>query len=528
MFVKLLRLPIFIAGRNVIMIERYFVRFICIGILLFCMLPFANGQNEAPKREFRGVWVATVANIDWPSKQGLSTDQQKAELIAILDTHQRAGINAIMFQIRPAADAFYAQSREPWSRFLSGIQGQAPAPFYDPLEFAIKEAHDRGMELHAWFNPYRATFDIGNTVASNHITRVNPEWFFTYGGKKLFDPGLPQVRAYITSVVMDVVRNYDIDGVHFDDYFYPYPENNPIPDAATFRQYGSGFASIDDWRRNNVNVLIKTISDSIHAEKPYIKFGVSPFGIWDNKRNHPEGSETAGFSGYRQLYADARKWTQEGWVDYINPQIYFPFNYPAAAFEVLLDWWSKNSFGKHLYIGQAVYRVLENGQGWRERDQLSRQIRALRQNKNVQGSVFFSSKSLTNNLGGFRDSLQYNFYRYKTLPPAMPWKDNVSPLPPRGLTVRVTNNRAITLHWQKPDVASDGEMPYGYVIYRFDAGDKIDLEDARKILQISYNNSYTTYTDDSVIKNRSYTYVITSLDRLKNESVPSNIKEIVF
>jgi len=498
-------------------------------LLLFTSLSvYGQDQFQAPKREFRGVWVATVANIDWPSKQGLNANQQKAELINILDTHQRAGINAVLLQIRPAADAFYAKGREPWSNFLTGIQGQAPNPFYDPLEFAIQEAHDRGMELHAWLNPYRATFSSTINVANNHITRINPEWFFTYSGKKLFNPGLPEVRSYITSVVMDIVRNYDIDGIHFDDYFYPYPEKNPIPDANTYQQYGKGFSSIDDWRRNNVNLLIKKISDSIHAEKPFIKFGISPFGIWDNKKDHLEGSETAGFSGYRQLYADARKWTQEGWIDYINPQLYFPFNYRAAAFEVLLDWWAKNSYGRHLYIGQGAYRITENGQGWRERDQLPRQIRYLRQNKQVQGSVFFSSKSLTNNLGGFRDSLQYNYYRYKTLPPTMPWKDNTVPLPPRGLTVRVTNNKAITLHWQKPDPATDGDKAYGYVIYRFNDGDKIDLEDARKILQISYNNSYTTYTDDSVLKNKSYTYIVTSLDRLKNESIGSNPRVIHF
>jgi len=504
------------------------------GILIIgflcTILSVANGQDRTsfPKREFRGVWIATVANIDWPSKPGLSVGQQKAELIQILDSHQRAGINAIMFQIRPAADAFYSKGREPWSRYLSGIQGQAPNPFYDPLDFAIKEAHTRGMELHAWLNPYRATVDAGNTVANNHITKTHPEWFFYYSGKKLFNPGLPQVRLYITSVVMDVVKNYDIDGIHFDDYFYPYPERSPLPDLPTFRQYGRGFSSIDDWRRDNVDLLIKMVSDSIKAEKPFVKFGISPFGIWDNKKDHPKGSETAGFSGYRQLYADAIKWASEGWIDYQNPQIYFPFNYRAAAFEVLLDWWSRNTYGRHLYIGQAAYRVTEKGQGWHEKDQLPRQIKTLRQNDQTQGSVFFSSKSITNNLGGFRDSLQYNYYRFKALPPTMPWLDNTPPLPPRGLTVRVTAHKAVTLHWQKPDVTTDGERAYGYVIYRFNKGEEIDLTNARNILYISYNNSYTTYTDDSVIRDTPYTYVITSLDRLKNESIGSNQRTIVF
>jgi len=475
------------------------------------------------------VWVATVVNIDWPSEKGLSTESQQSELIRLLDSHQRAGINAIFFQVRPSADAFYAKSREPWSRFLTGIAGEPPHPFYDPLAFAIREAHARGMELHAWFNPYRATFDLVSAhVSPGHITRQHPEWFFTYGGKKLFNPGLPEVRAYITSVVMDVVRNYDIDGVHFDDYFYPYPTQNPLPDASTYRKYGKGFASIDDWRRNNVNMLIRDLSDSIHYEKPYLKFGISPFGIWENKEQHSDGSETSGFSGYRQLYADARLWVKEGWLDYINPQIYFPFHHRLAAFEKLVEWWSDNSFGKHLYIGQAAYRVLDRSQGWRERNQLPNQIRYLRKNNRVQGSVFFSSKSLTNNLGGIRDSLQYDFYRYKALPPAMLWLDSVPPLAPFNLTARTMNGNAITLHWQRAQQAKDGEMAYGYVVYRFNEGEEVNLNSARNILQIVYDSKHSTYTDDAVRRNVKYTYVVTSLDRLKNESEPSNGQTIIL
>lgn len=508
---------------------RSFRKLLAVFLLFFVNLNASMAQADMQtKREFRGVWIATVVNIDWPSKPGLSVSQQKAELIEILDTHQRAGINSIIFQVRPAADALYAKSREPWSEYLTGIQGVEPHPSYDPLAFAIEEAHARGMELHAWFNPYRATFSSGSSIARDHVTRQHPEWFFSYGGKKLFNPGLPEVRSYITSVVMDVVRGYDIDGIHFDDYFYPYPTKSPIPDAATFRENRRGFSSVDDWRRDNVNLLIKKVSDSIKAVKPHVKFGVSPFGIWDNKRDHPEGSETTGFSGYRQLYADAKKWIEEGWVDYNSPQLYFPFQYKAAAFEVLLDWWASHSYGRHLYIGQGAYRANERGMGWREHDQLSRQIHYLRKNENVQGSIFFSSKSLTNNVRNFRDSLQYNHYRYKALPPTMPWIDNVQPEAPRGLTLRITAGRAVTLHWQKPDLASDGDAAYGYVIYRFEAGEEIDLRNPKNILHISFNNRYTTYTDDSIRENARYTYVITSIDRMKNESDPSNTETIVF
>ena len=372
-----------------------------------------------PKREFRGVWVATVENIDWPSRQGLPADRQKEELLRILDEHQQSNINAIMFQIRPATDALYAKSREPWSKYLSGRQGVAPYPYYDPLEFAVNEAHKRGIELHAWFNPYRAAMSLSSaSVAENHPTKQHPEWFFSYAGKKLFNPGIPAVRQYIIQVIMDVVRNYDIDGVHFDDYFYPYPENGQtIPDAAEYHLYGQGFSTIADWRRNNVDLLIKDLSDSIHAAKKYVKFGISPFGIWKNKSQDPEGSETNGLSGYSTLYGDARKWVSEGWIDYVNPQVYFPFNYKAAAYEKLVDWWSNNAFGRHLYIGQAAYRANERRPGWNDWRQLPDQVRYLRQNPRVQGSVFFSSKSLTNNLAGFQDSLRTEFYRTPALQP---------------------------------------------------------------------------------------------------------------
>ncbi|WP_134088995.1 glycoside hydrolase family 10 protein [Olivibacter sp. XZL3] len=492
--------------------------------LLCCFSAGANNVESIPKRELRGAWVSTVVNIDWPSKAGLSSEIQKQELLRLLDAHQRAGINAIFLQVRPSADAIYARGKELWSRFLTGRQGQAPSPVYDPLDFAIQEAHNRGMELHAWFNPYRATFDLNESnVSANHITKQHPEWFFVYAGKKLFNPGIPEVQQYIVDVIMSVVKNYDIDGVHFDDYFYPYPAGGQsIPDEQTFRRYGRGFSKIDDWRRNNVNQLIKTLADSIHQEKKYVKFGISPFGIWQNKKQHPEGSETSGLSGYAQLYADARAWLQNGWVDYINPQIYFPFKNRAAAYETLIDWWSANTYGKHLYIGQAAYRAADNTTGWRDRNQLPNQIRYLRKFPNIHGSVYFSSKSLVNNLGGFRDSLQYNFYRYKSLQPSMPWIDSIAPLPPQNLIYHNLNRGGISLRWDQPPVASDGETAYGYVIYRFNEGEEIDLNNAQNILEIIFDASRTYYTDQSVRSGARYTYIVTAIDRMKNESIPSN------
>lgn len=485
----------------------------------------AEVYRKHPKREFRGVWVATVANIDWPSSPGLSVDRQKDELIKILDAHQRNGINAIMLQIRPASDAFYARGNEPWSRFITGKQGKAPSPFYDPLDFAITEAHNRGMELHAWFNPYRASTTLNPAdFAPDHITRQHPEWFFNYAGRKLFNPGIPEVRQYIVDVVLNVVKNYDIDGVHFDDYFYPYPEKGQfINDGTTFRTYGSAFSTIGDWRRNNVDTLIHELSIKIHEIKRYVKFGISPFGIWRNKSQDPDGSETNGLDSYGSIYADARKWVKEGWIDYINPQIYFPFNYRAAAYEKLVDWWSENAYGKHLYIGQAAYRATERRPGWLNWSQIPDQIRYLRNNNRVQGSVFFSSKSVTQNFAGIQDSLRKEFYHSPALPPAMLWLDQVPPQAPLNLQ-GYTTREGVVLNWQSPLQARDGETAYGYVIYRFNNDEIVDLQDATKIIKISYAN-INTYTDPNTTSG-GYHYVVTAIDRVKNESAPSNSLQI--
>jgi uncharacterized lipoprotein YddW (UPF0748 family) len=497
-----------------------------LAILVSTTSLYAQQDKQLPKREFRGVWIATVQNIDWPSKPkpGVDAEDQMQELVSIFDAHQRTGINAIMLQVRPSTDAFYAKGREQWSMFLTGKQGIAPAPFYDPLEFAIAEAHKRGMELHAWINPYRASTSLVDSLTSaDHISRMQPDWFFTYGDKKYFNPGLPEVRHYLVDVIMDVVRNYDVDGIHFDDYFYPYPGKAPLPDSITFQLHGQGYRNIEDWRRHNVDQLIKDLSDAIRAEKKHVKFGISPFGIWRNKSQDALGSESNGLSGYSALYADARKWTKEGWVDYINPQLYFPFQYAAAPYEKLLDWWANNSFGRHVYIGQGAYRAMEDRDGWRDRQQLPNQVRYLRQNPKVQGSVYFSSRSLTNNLAGFRDSLQYDLYRYPALQPTMPWMGTAKPSKPLNLRedkfLNLPRLRKAKIKWDYPDQEED---VYGYVVYRFEENEPVNLEQAKNILRISFDESALSFHDKTAKRGRSYQYVVTSIDRLKNESPPSN------
>lgn len=493
--------------------------FLSLSILFFSLCAFAQ-NSEFPKREFRGVWIATVANIDWPTKGVSNALQQQQDLIAILDQHQRQGINAIMFQVRPAADAFYAKSHEPWSQWLTGKQGKEPEPFYDPLAFAIEECHKRGMELHAWFNPYRATFDRASAINAHetHQTRQNPEWFIEYGGKKIFNPGLPEVREYITKVIVNVVKNYDIDGVHFDDYFYPYGvKGEVINDNHTFKQYSNGFSSIADWRRNNVDLLIKMVNDSVKHYKSYVKFGISPFGIWQNKRQSPEGSETNGGDSYHGLYADSRKWVKEGWIDYINPQIYWSFESGPAPYAKLVDWWSNNAYGRHLYIGHGAYRINDpKDPAWRNPLQISNQINYNRANPRVQGSIFFSSRSLTSNRLGVSDTLSRNHYRYPALPPVMLWKDSIAPHRPENL-LAVQTGTNILVSWKQPEEAKDGESVYGYVVYRFEEQSEIDLDQANAIKSIYYTN-ITSWEDKDIEQGKSYTYVVTAIDRLKNES----------
>ncbi|HXI00081.1 MAG TPA: family 10 glycosylhydrolase [Sphingobacteriaceae bacterium] len=490
--------------------------------LVFSIEAWAQINNKPPKRELRGIWLTTVQHIDWPTKGNTNPIAQQKEMIDILDNHQKTGINAIYLQIRPSADAFYGRGRELWSQFLTGKQGVAPNPGWDPLDFAIKEANKRGMELHAWLNPYRATNDLIDTNTSqNHLTRTHPEWFFTYGSKTYFNPGLPQVRDYIVQVVMDVATNYDVEGIHFDDYFYPYGGKTPVPDSAAFAQYGKQFSSIYDWRRNNIDVLIKTLSDSIHATKKHLKFGISPYSIWRNKADSPEGSETSGnVTLYHSMYADVRKWTKEGWLDYVNPQVYFPFNYKVAAFEKLHDWWADNGYGKHVYIGQAPFLAERDAEGWRDRQQLPNQVRYLRKNPNVHGSIYFSSKSVTNNLGGFRDSLRKSFYQYPALVPIMKWLDSVPPNAPSNL-LAVAENGQTKLTWRAPAPAFDGDNAYGFVVYRFNNNEAVNLLDPKYILKINFDAT-TSFTDITAQRGKTYTYAVTAIDRLKNESGASN------
>jgi uncharacterized lipoprotein YddW (UPF0748 family) len=375
-----------------------------------------------PQYEFRAAWIATVDNIDWPTRGNYDSEKQKEEFIQLLDMHKKNGMNAVIVQVRPATDAFYPSPFEPWSEWLTGKQGRPPFPYYDPLEFMVTETHKRGMEFHAWCNPYRAEHSIGrSSISPNHITRLFPQWFLSYGGKRYFDPGNKDAQQHVVNVIRDIVKRYDIDGMHFDDYFYPYRvAGKEFPDQASYEKSGSPLKK-DDWRRSNVDSIIAKLSRAIKEEKPHVKFGISPFGVWRNIDQDSLGSATkAGVTNYDDLYANVLLWLKEGWIDYVAPQLYWEIGHKAAPYEVLVDWWSKHTYGKHCYIGLGIYRAGSNS-AWKDATLLPRQINMMRSYPEIQGAIYFSSKSFVNNPNGWCDSLQNNYYKVPAMVPPMPW-----------------------------------------------------------------------------------------------------------
>jgi uncharacterized lipoprotein YddW (UPF0748 family) len=484
-------------------------------VIIFLFASFSATAQLPVKREFRAGWIATVSNIDWPSKPGLPAMQQQQEFIHRLDQLKGMGCNAVIVQVRPASDALYASSIEPWSRYLTGRQGQPPFPYYDPLVFMVEEAHKRNMELHAWFNPFRALTDSKkNPNPANHVTRTHPDWIISYGGKSQLDPGIPEAREYVINVIMDVVRRYDIDGVHLDDYFYPYRiAGQEFGDYKTYNRYGRGLSK-DDWRRNNIDVFISTLYTNIKHEKSYVKFGVSPFGVWRNKSKDPEGSPTrGGQTCYDDLYANILLWQQKGWIDYAMPQLYWEHGHHAAAFDVLLPWWEAHKYNRHMYYGLGVYRMAEPNKGvWAGTREIMSQLRDIRNTTGSGGYCFYSTSSFDKISPAVRDSVD-RFNVYYALPPLMKWLDSAAPPPPLALKA-IPSSQGTLLKWQSPETK---EKPIRFVVYRFINNEAIDLNRAERIISVQ---SGTEFLDNYANKYKQCKYVITSLDRLWNESRP--------
>jgi uncharacterized lipoprotein YddW (UPF0748 family) len=487
-------------------------KLICIALLVSAArLPAAEATNSAakvfpppPPREFRGAWIATVANIVWPSKPGLTVAQQKAELVSLIDRAAQLHFNAVLFQVRPVADAFYASPLEPWSEYLTGTQGRAPSPAYDPLALAVAEAHKRGLELHAWFNPFRAGHpEAKSPTAQNHAIRTRPDLIRRYGKQTWFDPGEPDSQVRALNAVLDVVKRYDVDGVVFDDYFYPYPEKNAdgrvreFPDDASWKKYGAASGlSRDDWRRDNVNRFVQKVSQSVHAAKPWVEFGVSPFGIW--RPGVPTGINPKALDAYDQLYADARLWLASGWVDYLAPQLYWPMAQREHSFSTLFQWWrQQNPKGRHVYA--ALYDAAVGTKF--STDEIPRQIKHVRAEAGNSGVIHYHLRNVLENTA--LTAAVKTIYAQPALPPATTWLDATPPAKPK-LSVSAGKKNA-RVHWE-----DGGTEPARWWVLQVLA----DGEWLTEILPAGQGSrSFDFFLPDAV--------VIRAVDRLGNLSAPS-------
>ena len=502
-------------------INTKYLTLLCLLLLTHLFTPTAAAQN--PKREFRGAWIQAVNG----QFQGMGRDRMQSDLTRQLDILKADGINVILFQVRVEADAFYESTLEPWSRYLTGQQGLAPNPYWDPLAWMVEECHRRGMELHAWINPYRAKTKGTTQLASNHPYVQHPERFFLYDNLVIFDPGLPENRAYICQVAADIVSRYDVDGFHIDDYFYPYPVAGvPIPDNASYASYGQNL-NRDYWRRENVNMLIRDLAQTIHSVKPWVKFGVSPFGIYRNKRSWEGGSNTNGLQNYDDLYADVLKWINEGWIDYNIPQIYWEIGHKTADYNELIHWWSANASQRPLIIGQDVDRTvaktdLQNPQ----KHQMEAKYALQRSLPGISGSCQWYSRAVVDNKGNYGTMLQQVYHSTPALQPAMPWIDSKAPGKPRKVKPTWTSD-GYMLMWRSPKAKKEMDRARQFAIYRFEGKEKVNLNNSShliaivpatepiNILQLPYEDGHSRYT-----------YVVTALDRLHNESkgVKKNVK----
>jgi uncharacterized lipoprotein YddW (UPF0748 family) len=490
-------------------------KILIISLLLQLFVAGVLFSKESPKREFRGAWFPTVVNTTW---KNMTTDQIKEDIVFYLDLFKSLNMNAVIFQVRPQADALFVSELEPWSRFLTGEQGQEPVPFFDPAKFVIEECHKRGMEMHAWFNPYRVTSSSNEVLAKEHLYFQKPYLFVHYGNQIYFDPGHPESREHTVKVVEDFVRRYDADAIHFDDYFYPYRvPYREFPDERSFElfreQTGHGPFQKDDWRRNNVDILVKELNEAIKAIKPWVKFGISPFGVWRNDFMDPMGSQSSSLqTNYDDLFADILKWTREKWIDYNAPQLYWEIGHKRVDYSNLTKWWSKNRNGVNLYIGQSIWNQLEiknyNGDVV---NQLHRKMAIVRNNDSINGNIWWSGLGLASQ-PKLIDSLKGNYQKHIALMPSYSHIDSLPPLPVKNLKYK----RGL-LSWRGQNNCNPMDDPYFFVVYKFGKNESVDIDNPKAIIAVVKDDFI------KVKRKRGETVVVTVLDRCQNESVPTSI-----
>lgn len=488
---------------------RFFITLLVSCVLLAsCSSSKKAVVAEQPKREFRGAWIQAVNG----QFMGMSEGEMKNYLIAMLDNLQKINVNAIIFQVRVEGDALYPSPYEPWSRYLTGVQGKSPG--WDPLAFMVDEAHKRNMELHAWINPYRARTKGTKSLAKKHLAKLNPGSFIEYEGQLYFNPSLKSNRDHICKVVTDILTRYDVDGLHIDDYFYPYPVNGkPFRDDKWFE--ASGYKDKGLWRRHNVDLLIERLHETVRAAKPWLKFGVSPFGIYRNAGSWEWGSNTKGLQSFDDLNADVLHWIEKGWVDYCIPQIYWEIGHKAADYATLVEWWAKYAGGRPLYIGQDVNRTVKAKDAEHpSRHQLVAKMNMQRALPSVQGSCLWDAASAADNVGGYRDILEQNYHSYPALMPSAPFIDKKAPEKVRGVELITADNGEKVLVWLTEECADPLNIASKYVVYRFAKGEKVNLASMKNVVAITTQTYYKVPQGET----GRYTYVVTVLDRLQNES----------
>lgn len=503
-----------------------YLRLLEAGLFLFLLAACSTvRQIPAPeagrqdKREFRGAWIQTVFQGEY---QKMSAEEMKLDFRRKLDFLQECGINAVIFQVRPEADAFYPSAIEPWSRFFTGKQGKAPEGNFDLMAFLIEECHERVMEFHAWLNPYRAGADETIVFADSHIYNRHPERFVVYGKQVLFDPGIPENRQFICSVVRDIVMRYNVDAIHLDDYFYPYPiAGKPFPDDKSFHNYGipKGYkeSQRNEWRRDNVNTLVSELKRTILLAKPWVRLGISPFGIYRNKKNTPDGSgsETNGLQNYDDLYADVLYWVKQGWVDYDAPQIYWETGHAAADYVTLAKWWNQHAYARHLYIGQDVARTMKA-------DELDVKMRYSRELAEIDGNCFWPANEILWDNNGIAGRLKSDYHRYPALIPAYKHLHDKAPKAVKKLKAEWISD-GYALHWDAEQSPVNPESAQYFVVYRFAGNEVLDLNDASKIVAITNKKHYMLPYDKG---QSSYRYVVTAVDRFHNESNKGRMKKV--